>query len=142
PLDEGTAYRTAAPTAAAYSGDIRGDGADGMVLGMLLGCAAAAAGADTPAGDAGAAERQAQLHLLRDVVGNPFRPVAPDRSWMPENAVVLARSMYETRDFAAMPLLADLLEEAGCPAAVSEHCRGPGPHVRGCWVVDLLLGRD
>jgi hypothetical protein len=50
--------------------------------------------------------------------------------------------MYEARDFTAMPLLADLLEEAGCPAAVGAHCRDLGPHARGCWVVDLLLGKE
>jgi hypothetical protein len=50
--------------------------------------------------------------------------------------------MYDSRDFAAMPLLADLLEEAGCPLEVSDHCRGPGPHARGCWVVDLILSKD
>jgi hypothetical protein len=87
------------------------------------------------------AEQGVQAALLRDIFGNPYRPVAPDPAWVPSNAEVLAQAMYDSRDFAAMPLLADLLEEAGCPAAVSEHCRGPGPHVRGCWVVDLLLGK-
>jgi hypothetical protein len=80
--------------------------------------------------------------VIRELFGDPQHPVAPDGSWMTENAAILARTMYESRDFTAMPLLADLLEEAGCPAAVSEHCRGPGPHVRGCWVVDLLLGKE
>jgi hypothetical protein len=83
-----------------------------------------------------------QADLLRCVFGNPYRPVAADPAWRTSAAVTLARAMYDSRDFAAMPLLADLLEEAGCPAAVSEHCRGEGPHVRGCWVVDLLLGRE
>jgi hypothetical protein len=80
--------------------------------------------------------------LARDIFGNPFRPLTTDLSWVPANAVVLARTMYETRDFTALPLLADLLEEAGCPADVSAHCRGPGPHARGCWVVDLVLGKS
>jgi hypothetical protein len=87
------------------------------------------------------AERAAQAGLLRDVVGCPFRPVAADARWVTGGAAALARGMYETRDFATMPLLAHLLEEAGCPAAVSAHCRGGGPHVRGCWVVDLVLGK-
>jgi hypothetical protein len=79
----------------------------------------------------------------RDIFGtNPFRPIIPDEAWMTPNAVILAQTMYESRDFTAMPLLADLLEEAGCPADVSEHCRGPGPHFRGCWVVDLVLGKE
>jgi hypothetical protein len=87
------------------------------------------------------AERDEQIKLIRDIFGNPFRPVTPDPAWQTPNAVTLAQTMYDTRDFTAMPLLADLLEEGGCPAAVSEHCRSPGPHVRGCWVVDLLLGK-
>ena len=51
--------------------------------------------------------------------------------------------MYESRDFAAMPILADTLQVAGCDNPdILNHCRGPGPHVRGCWVVDLVLGRE
>jgi hypothetical protein len=87
-------------------------------------------------------EQARQVFLLRDIFGNPFRPVRPDPAWMPAGAVTLARTMYESRDFAAMPLLADLLEEAGCPEPVAAHCRQPGEHVRGCWVVDLLLGKE
>jgi hypothetical protein len=51
--------------------------------------------------------------------------------------------MYESRDFGAMPILADALQDAGCASDdVLSHCRGPGPHVRGCWVVDLMLGKE
>jgi hypothetical protein len=51
--------------------------------------------------------------------------------------------MYEERDFAGMPILADALEEAGCNNAdILAHCREPGVHVRGCWVVDLLLAKE
>jgi hypothetical protein len=83
-----------------------------------------------------------QAELLRDVFGNPFRPVVFDPSWRTEAVVGLARGMYESRDFGPMPALADALEVAGCAdAAVLMHCRGPGPHVRGCWVVDLVLGK-
>ncbi|HYH67576.1 MAG TPA: hypothetical protein VD866_22960 [Urbifossiella sp.] len=57
--------------------------------------------------------------------------------------VGLARGMYESRDFGPMPVLADALEDAGCADAdVLAHCRGDGPHVRGCWVVDLVLGQE
>jgi hypothetical protein len=80
--------------------------------------------------------------LIRDIFGNPFRPVAFDPSWRTSTAVALARQMYESRDFSAMPILADALEEAGCDSPdVLAHCRGDGPHVRGCWVVDLVLGK-
>jgi hypothetical protein len=85
--------------------------------------------------------------LLRDVVGNPFRPapVADPRwlAWNDGTVAKLAAAIYEERRWADLPILADALEDAGCSnAAVLAHCRGPGEHVRGCWVVDLLLGKD
>jgi hypothetical protein len=80
--------------------------------------------------------------LLRDIFGNPFRPVAFDPSWRTSTAIGIAATMYDSRDFAPMPILADALEDAGCDHPdVLAHCRGPGPHVRGCWVVDLVLGK-
>lgn len=80
--------------------------------------------------------------LLREVWGNPFRPVAFDPAWRTEAVVALAQQMYEARDFGPMPVLADALDDAGCAnAEILAHCRGPGPHVRGCWVVDLVLGK-
>ncbi|HVK15808.1 MAG TPA: hypothetical protein VM533_02605 [Fimbriiglobus sp.] len=89
-----------------------------------------------------AAELAVQVRLMHDVFGNPFRPVTFDSAWRTSTAVGLARTMYESRDFAAMPILADALEEAGCNSAdVLAHCRGDGSHVRGCWVVDLVLGK-
>lgn len=84
----------------------------------------------------------AQVAILRDIFGNPFRPVAFDPSWRTSSAVGIAQSMYESRDFAAMPILADALEDAGCDSPdVLAHCRGDGPHVRGCWVIDHVLGK-
>ncbi len=80
--------------------------------------------------------------LLKDILGNPFRPVAFSPSWRTEHAVGIAVKMYEDRHFAAMPILADALEEAGCENDdILSHCREPGVHVRGCWVVDLVLGK-
>ncbi|MBP3958173.1 hypothetical protein J8F10_23230 [Gemmata sp. G18] len=81
--------------------------------------------------------------MFRDVVGNPFRPVTFSPSWRTSTAASLASQMYDSRDFSAMPILADALQDAGCDSAdVLDHCRGPGPHVRGCWVVDLVLGKE
>ncbi len=89
------------------------------------------------------AEACEQAQLLREFLGNPFRPVAFSTSWRTDTAVTLARQMYDSRDFSAMPILADALQDAGCDSAdVLDHCRGPGPHVRGCWVVDLVLGKE
>ena len=89
------------------------------------------------------AEAVAICELLRDIFGNPFRPVAFDPAWQNSTAVGLAASMYESRDFSAMPILADALEDAGCDHPdILAHGRGSGPHVRGCWVVDLVLGKS
>jgi hypothetical protein len=89
-------------------------------------------------------ERWAQASLVREVFGNPFRPVILAPSWPTWNggtAVKLARAIYDERAFDRLPVLADALEEAGCDHAdLTAHCCGPGPHVRGCWAVDLLLG--
>jgi hypothetical protein len=92
-----------------------------------------------------AAEKEAQCRVLRCLVGNPFRPVRVRRSWLAwHDGTVgkLARSIDEGNRFEALGVLADALEEAGCAEpALLGHCREPGPHHRGCWVVDLLLGR-
>ena len=83
--------------------------------------------------------------LLRDVFGNPFRPEVLQRHWRTANAgaaVHLARAIYDEGTFDRLPFLADALEDAGCDsAALLDHCRGLAPHVRGCWVVDQLLGK-
>jgi hypothetical protein len=84
-----------------------------------------------------------QVTLLRDIIGNPFRPVSFTPMGRTTDAVRIARTMYQSRAFEDMPILADALEDAGCDnAELLAHCRGPGPHVRGCWVVDLLLGKE
>jgi hypothetical protein len=83
-----------------------------------------------------------QKALLQDIFGNPFRPVSFSPSWRTGTALSLAKQMYEAREFSAMPILADALQDAGCDNDdILSHCRGPGPHVRGCWVVDLVLGK-
>jgi hypothetical protein len=91
------------------------------------------------------ASAQRQADLLRDVFGNPFRPVtvpASVLSWNDRAVPKLAQSVYQERAFDRLPVLADALEDAGCADAdVLGHCRRPGEHVRGCWVVDLLQGR-
>jgi hypothetical protein len=85
-----------------------------------------------------------QTHFLRDIVGNPFRPVTFDPAWRTSTVVALARQMDESSDFGAMPILADALQDAGCDSdAILNHCRDPNAtHVRGCWVVDLVLGKQ
>jgi hypothetical protein len=102
------------------------------------------AGVSDPAlGKCSAAEARAQCGLIRDIFGNPFRPVECAAEWRTDTAVSLARQMYESREFSAMPILADALQDAGCDNDdMLNHCRGSGPHVRGCWVVDLVLGKE
>ncbi len=89
------------------------------------------------------AEQTVQSHLLRDIFGNPFRPVVFAPAWRSEPVSALATGIYADRAFDRMPVLADALEEAGCDDTdILTHCRGPGPHVKGCWVVDLILGKE
>jgi hypothetical protein len=100
-----------------------------------------------------ASDRKRQLSLLRDIFANPFHPVTVDSSWRSWNggaAVRMAQAAYDERqlpsgelDPARLAVLADALEEADCSEAeLLDHLRGPGPHVRGCWAVDLLLGKS
>jgi hypothetical protein len=90
--------------------------------------------------------RRFQVHLLREIIGNPFRPVSIDASWLSWNEGMipsLAQAIYDDRTFDRLPILADALEDAGCTErTILDHCHGPGPHVRGCWVVDLILGKE
>jgi hypothetical protein len=93
-----------------------------------------------------AAERARQCDLLRDLIGNPFRPAAVGPHWLAWNDRTiprLARALYDEKDFDNLPILGDALEDAGCDDAdILRHCRKPGRHVRGCWVLDLLLGKE
>jgi hypothetical protein len=92
-------------------------------------------------------ELPAQARLFRCVFGNPYRPLSRPR-WLPTEASALALAAYEERslpsgalDTLRLGVLADALEEADCAAELVEHLREAGPHVRGCWVVDLVLDR-
>jgi hypothetical protein len=85
----------------------------------------------------------AQPKLVRDIFGNPFRPVTVDSAWLSPTVVSLATRIYDDRAFDRLPILADALEDAGCTNAdILNHCRQPGEHVRGCWAVDLVLGKE
>jgi hypothetical protein len=86
----------------------------------------------------------AQVSLLHDIFGPlPFRDVAVPPSWLTSDVVLLARGIYDDKAFDRMPILADALQDAGCDNnEVLNHCRDANQvHVRGCWVIDLLLGR-
>jgi hypothetical protein len=90
--------------------------------------------------------RAKQAQFLHCIVRNPFRLVTQRSKCIPlngEKTATLAQAIYDDRAFERMPELADALAEAGCSNPdILSHCRGPGPHVRGCWVVDLVLGKE
>ena len=89
-----------------------------------------------------ASARSEQADLLRDIFGS-LTPTPFDPSWRSETAVALATQMYESRDFLLMGVLSDALQDAGCPVGdILNHCRSAGVHVRGCFVVDLVLSRS
>ncbi len=107
-----------------------------------------------PAGwNKGGAAKKRAVWALHEVFGNPFttgrkRKGEPrrgwqlDRKWRTDTVLLLARAMYDSRNFGAMPILADALQDAGCDnTEILNHCRVPGEHVRGCWVLDLVLER-
>ena len=94
-----------------------------------------------------AIEMQAQASLIRDLFGPvPFRPTRFDPRWLTwHDGTIrkLAQAIYDDPAFDHVSILADALEEAGCDDPdILGHCRQPGEHVRGCWVVDLLLGKE
>jgi hypothetical protein len=82
-----------------------------------------------------------RYRLFEELIGpDPLPPFSPD--WRTNTVLSLARTMYESRDFGAIPILADALQDAGCDNdAILSHCRSEGPHVRGCWVLDVVLGK-
>ena len=151
----------AAQAVAACFGNVTNAPAD--CCGALRGYGTAALTDDAQLREAGdrieTAERAVQAALLRDIFGNPFEPIAFEPAWRTEPVVTLAQKMYSAGDFDAMPDLADALQDAGCEnERILNHCRYSSlqaadttgapvtgqktratQHVRGCWVVDLVL---
>lgn len=86
------------------------------------------------------AELSELCNLVRDIFGNPFQPTGIDRRWMKPGVLSLAQTIYDSRDFARLPALAEALEIAGCTSPeILGHCRQVDLHARGCWVLDHLL---
>jgi hypothetical protein len=88
------------------------------------------------------AEEAAHCDLARDVLGYAEAVVRFDPDWRTGTVLALARGMVASADYSPMPILGDALMDAGCPGddEVAVHCRLPAPHVRRCWVLDLILG--
>jgi hypothetical protein len=90
--------------------------------------------------------QRAQVAILKDIFGDPFRAPVIDAAWLTWNGETvpnLAESIYQERAFDRLLIMADALQDAGCQdAMILDHLRRPGPHFRGCWAVDLLMGRE
>ncbi len=89
--------------------------------------------------------REAHLRMqeavFRDIVGDPVHPIPFDPRWLTSDVLGVARGIYDDKAHVRLPILADALMDAGCEdEQIIGHCRGRGPHVRGCWVVDLVVG--
>src|SRR5262249_52684399 len=141
-------------TAAVAAQRVRGEARRGAGLPATASAWAAAAAASAAwgdpraapelaafAADGHAAERAGQAELLRDLVGNPFRPPPPfPPGHRTPEVVALARAIADGAAFDRLPELADALEQEGFRGADAlAHLRGPGPHARGCWVLDAVL---
>lgn len=89
-----------------------------------------------------ASEEAAQCEIVRDIQGYPEVTVMFDPEWRTSTAVAMARGFVESRDFSAMPILADALQDAGCEdPEILEHCRAEKPHFRRCWVIEMILAK-
>ena len=90
--------------------------------------------------------KHTMIRRIREIGGNPFQPITVEPAWLAwngETVVALARTIAAEKRFKDMPILADALEDAGCTStAITDHCRGPGLHTRGCWLIDLLLAKQ
>jgi hypothetical protein len=119
-----------------------------LTCGRITEACLCAAEARHPAPDGDpSVELAVQCGLLRCIVGwSPFRPVHLDLAWMAwqaGNLLKMAQSIYDSQSFEDIPILADALEEAGCTNEdILSHCRQPGEHARGCWALDLILGKS
>lgn len=84
-----------------------------------------------------------QASFLQDIFGNPFASSHVEIDWPNSTMLALAKAASEARDPLHFPILTDALEDAGCcNQTILSHLRSPGPHVRGCWVIDFLLGKE
>jgi hypothetical protein len=86
-------------------------------------------------------DRGIRVDIIRDIFGNPFRSYQLEQGWLAEGVMAVAEYIYQHSVFEHLPILADALEQAGCRTTdIIGHCRQAPFHVKGCWVVELLLG--
>jgi len=140
-------WRAAGAEAAAAEAAARTTSADAWEAAQATAPAAAKAAATVADEDwntAREAELAVQADLVRDIFGPlSFRPLAIDPSWLTSAVLTLAQSIYDLRSFDRLPELASRLEAGGCTdALLLDHLRGAGLHVRGCFALDAILGKD
>lgn len=129
------------PQGQSFSWDLRGIPRE-WALAIGLAGACIYYGFSLPEKNPGGSELEPIASLVRDIVGRPSSLVTPDPDWLTSTVTQLAAAIYQDRAFDSLPILADALEDAGCDNSdILAHCRGPEKHVRGCWVIDLLLGK-
>jgi hypothetical protein len=88
-------------------------------------------------------EQQCQIEMLRDMFHRPSDLSNQRRDAIPGAVRTFAEMIYEQQSFMRMKELAAVIEQAGeCPQPIVDHCIAPGPHVRGCWALDWILGRE
>jgi hypothetical protein len=89
-------------------------------------------------------ERAVHAQFVREIFGNPFRPVKFNKKWRTSDVQLLAKGVYKEMAFDRMPILADALQDAGCDSDdLLSHLRDTtATHVRGCWAIDLVLGKQ
>jgi hypothetical protein len=138
----GRPRRTAAYAALHAANAVWLGDSSGSAVGVQTISALQAAGANPHVAE-NRAEAQAQAGLLRDIAGNPFRPIGFDPRWRTSDVASLAWAAYDDGSFDRLPLLADALMDAGCDSEdILPHCRSDGLHARGCWAVHLVLGKE
>jgi hypothetical protein len=87
-------------------------------------------------------EKTRQVAILHDLFGNPPRPIEVDATWLTPDVISHAEAIHTEGDFERMPTLGDALQRAGCEEVnILNHCHESIGHVRGCWVIDSLLGK-
>jgi hypothetical protein len=137
--DSDSASMAASAAWSATASDLELQSAGYSLIDSAIGTAnqAAAAASDTTN------EEFKQAELLHDIIGDPFRVIILDRQIVTPAVIAMSKQMYDSRDFGSMPTLANALEAVGChDVSILDHCRSASPHVRGCWVVDLILGKN
>jgi hypothetical protein len=87
--------------------------------------------------------RESQIRLIRDLYDPLVFPIQLNPNWRTSTVVELARQIYDSSDFCSMSILSDALQDAGCDEqSILDHCKNGKTHAKGCWLLDLILGKE